>query len=249
MLDTSQMTLLVASAFFGGLVDAVAGGGGLLTIPALLSVGIPPAMAIGTNKLQAIIGSATASYQFIKKGNIDTKKLFPLMVTAFIGAVLGGFTISYLDNQLLKLIMPYLLVLIALYFLFSSKLTSNVETKQRISMSVFCLSLCPLIGWYDGFLGPGTGSFLIASFVGLLGFGLMEATMGSKLVNFATNLAALIILAFSGKVLWSVGFLMMIGQFLGALIGVKLIFLKGNKLIRPMIVIVCIVMAIKLAFF
>ena len=145
--------------------------------------------------------------------------------------------------------MPYILVLIALYFLFSSKLTSNVTTKQRMSMTIFCFSIGPLIGWYDGFLGPGTGSFLIAAFVGLLGFGLMEATMSSKLLNFATNLAALIILASAGKVLWSIGFLMMIGQFLGALIGVKLIFLKGNKLIRPMIVIICIVMAVKLAFF
>lgn len=249
MLDTSQMVWLIGSAFLGGIVDAIAGGGGLLTIPALLSVGIPPAMAIGTNKLQAIIGSATTSYQFVKNGNINPKRLFPLMIAAFVGAVLGGFTISYLDNQLLKSIMPYILVLIALYFLFSSKLTSNVTTKQRMSMTIFCFSIGPLIGWYDGFLGPGTGSFLIAAFVGLLGFGLMEATMSSKLVNFATNLAALIILASAGKVLWSIGFLMMIGQFLGALIGVKLIFLKGNKLIRPMIVIICIVMAVKLAFF
>ncbi|MGB5867741.1 MAG: TSUP family transporter [Arcobacteraceae bacterium] len=239
------LLLLFAVAFVAGLVDAIAGGGGLLTIPALLYAGIPPVAALATNKLQGTFGSFTAALYFIRKKMVDIKEMKLMIVMTFIGALLGGFALLQIDATILKKIIPVLLVLIGLYFLFSPNVGA-IDKEKRITVFVFSVVFAFAIGFYDGFFGPGTGSFFAIAFISLLGFNLTKATAHSKVLNFVSNISSLLFFIVLGKIYWTVGLCMGAGQVLGALVGAKLVFANGQKLIRPIIVIISFAMSIKL---
>jgi uncharacterized protein len=238
-------SILFLIAFIAGLVDSIAGGGGLLTIPALLYVGLPPVSALATNKLQGTFGSFTAATYFIRKKMVDLKEMKLMIFLTFIGAILGGFTLLQIDASDLKKVIPLLLVCIGLYFLFSPKIGA-IDKEKRISIILFSFIFAFVIGFYDGFLGPGTGSFFAIAFIAFLGFNLTKATAYSKVLNFVSNISSLIFFIFLGKINWTIGLCMATGQVLGALVGAKLVVKNGQKLIRPIIVVISFAMSIKL---
>ncbi|MGR6981834.1 TSUP family transporter [Testudinibacter sp. P27/CKL/0425] len=246
-LTLDMYALLFAVALLAGFIDAIAGGGGLITIPALLATGMPPALALGTNKLQACGGSFSASWYFIRRKAVNLKEIIWLIAATFLGAVLGTILVQQMDVRFLKKILPFLIFAIGIYFLLTPKLGES-DKQKRISYLGFALTAGLGIGFYDGFFGPGTGSFLGLAFVMLLGFNLAKATAHAKVLNFTSNFASLLFFVIGGHVLWTIGFVMLVGQFLGARMGAKMVLTKGQKLIRPMVVIVAFIMATKLAF-
>lgn len=242
-LDT--LMLLVAVAGLAGMIDAIAGGGGLLALPAILWAGLPPVQALATNKLQGSFGTFTASYNFIRRGEIDLRRLrIPILMT-FIGSASGTLAVQRLGSDLLNQIVPALLIAFALYFLFSPRI-GDQDAHHRISHGLFGLLIGFSLGFYDGFFGPGTGSFFAAAFVLLLGYNLRRATAGTKVLNFTSNIASLIFFALAGQVVWQVGLPMGLAQMAGAWIGSHLVIRHGTRLIRPLLVIVSLAISIKL---
>ena len=239
------LLLLFAAAFFAGFVDSIAGGGGLITVPAMLIAGIPPLQTLGTNKLQSICGAGSATIAYARKGHVQLRQQLPMAVMAAAGGALGAVLATVMPADVLRIIMPFLLIAIALYFALKPNI-SDVETHRRMTAMLFGLTIVPLIGFYDGAFGPGTGSFFMLGFVSLAGFGLLKATAHTKLLNFGSNLGALIVFIFSGVILWKIGILMGIGQFLGAQLGSRLAMRIGGRVIKPLLVVVCLAFAVKL---
>ncbi|WP_429945823.1 TSUP family transporter [Bibersteinia trehalosi] len=239
------IALLFIAAFVSGFIDAIAGGGGLITIPALLSVGIPPAMALGTNKLQACGGSFSAALYFIRHRQVEIKHLGKLIALTFVGAALGAITVQLIDISLLKSALPFLILILAVYFLFSPSI-SDQDSKQRISYTLFAFTAAIGIGFYDGLLGPATGSFFTLAFVLLLGFNLTKAVAHTKVLNFTSNFAALVFFILGGVVLWKIGLIMLVGQFIGGNLGAKMAITKGKQLIKPLIVTMSFLMVAKM---
>jgi len=232
-------------ATLAGFIDAIAGGGGLLTVPALLWVGIPPLNALATNKLQGCFGTATASVNFWRKGLLPINQLkIPIMMT-FLGAIFGTWLVQNVSNDSLNAIIPWLLISFALFFAFSPK-ANDLDHQARLSIGAFGISACSLIGFYDGFFGPGTGSFFMLAVILLLGLNITKATATTKLLNFTSNIASLAFFALGGHVLWLIGLIMGIGQMIGAWLGSQLAVERGAQVIKPSIVIVCILISITL---
>lgn len=237
--------LLVAVAALAGFIDAIAGGGGLLALPALLWAGLPPVQALATNKLQGSFGTLTAAANFVRRGEIDLKPLrIPILMT-FIGSASGTLAVQRLGSELLEQLVPGLLIAFALYFLFSPRIGDS-DAQRRIGHGLFGLAMGFGIGFYDGFFGPGTGSFFAVAFVLLLGYNLRRATAGTKVLNFTSNIAALIFFATAGQVVWPVGLAMGLAQVAGAWMGSQLVIRHGTRLIRPLLVIVSLALSIRL---
>lgn len=239
------LAMLFAVAALAGFVDAIAGGGGIITIPALLAAGLPPVQAIATNKLQSTGGALSASYYFVSRKAVDLKTMTVPILMTFLGSVLGALTVTRIDASVLTKLIPFLLLLIVFYFLFSPRL-SNEQSEPKVSMTVFAFTAGFSIGFYDGMFGPGTGSFFAVACVALLGFSLTSATAHTKVLNATSNVAALLFFIIGGQVVWVVGFVMMVGQVCGALLGSRMVLSRGQALIRPMIVCVSLSMTAKL---
>ncbi|KAE9536056.1 hypothetical protein A1D25_04040 [Ursidibacter arcticus] len=239
------LALLFTAALVAGTIDAIAGGGGLITIPALLAVGVPPAMALGTNKLQACGGSFSASLYFIRQKAVEIKQIRLLILLTFIGASLGAIFVQMLDVEQLKTILPFLVFIIGGYFLFSPSL-GDEDRKQRISYPLFAFTAALGVGFYDGMFGPATGSFFTLAFVLLLGFNLTKGVAHAKILNFTSNFASLIFFILGGAILWKVGFVMLVGQFIGGNIGARMVVTKGKHIIRPLIVTMSFIMVCKM---
>lgn len=244
-IDFESIALLMAVAGLAGFIDAISGGGGLLTIPALLWVGLPPLQALGTNKLQAVFGSLASSLHFILKGELDPRPLLWVLACTFVGSSLGTLCVEHLGNQALQGWLPMLLLGFALYFLFSPR-ADDLESRQRIGLPLFGLGAGFGIGFYDGFFGPGAGAFYTLAAVSLLGFGLTKASMQARLLNFTSNFASLLVFGYGGQLLWTLGLPMALTQMLGAWLGARLVLQHGSRLIRPLLVLVSVLLAVKL---
>lgn len=244
-METSAFIFLMLAALVAGFVDSIAGGGGLLALPALLLAGLDPVSALATNKLQGSFGTASATYAYWKKGHLQISDHWQAVTATFLAACLGVAAIKYAPTQWLSAALPVLLVIIAIYFAVSPKL-SDVKKPPRIPATVFACGIAPAIGFYDGIFGPGTGSFFMLALITLLGLGVVQATAQTKLLNFTSNIAALLVFAFSGKIVWVLGLMMGIAQFIGAQLGSRLAMRQGATIIRPLLVVVCCAMAIKL---
>ncbi|GIU07803.1 UPF0721 transmembrane protein [Shewanella sp. c952] len=247
---TIELTLeLIALLFFvamlAGFIDAIAGGGGLLTIPALMWAGLPPTAALATNKLQACGGSFFASMYFVRKGLVSLADMKLSIACAFVGAALGTIAVQMIDTAFLEVMLPFLILGIGAYFLFSKKI-SEEDKHQVLTPAVFAFTAALGVGFYDGFFGPGTGSFFALAFVSLAGFGLAKATAHAKVLNFSTNIASLTFFAIGGKVFWMLGAVMLVGQAIGATLGSRLVVTKGTKIIKPLVVVMSIAMSVKL---
>ncbi|GHA37389.1 TSUP family transporter [Photobacterium aphoticum] len=242
-LDILGLLFLVAGV--AGFIDAIAGGGGMLTVPALLAAGVPPAQALATNKLQGSFGSFSASLYFIRNGLVSLKEMRNAIVMTFIGSAIGAELVQRLDAGVLTNVIPVLLVCIALYFLLAPQ-AGQGGGEPKLSANMFALTVGTGIGFYDGFFGPGAGSLFTVCFVAIAQCGLVEATAKTKILNFTSNFAALLFFIFAGLPIWEIGLVMAVGGFLGARMGAKVVITKGRQLIRPMVVLVSMAMAIKL---
>lgn len=242
---TDTILVLTAAAFIAGFIDSIAGGGGLITIPALLLAGLPPVDALGTNKLQSLFGSGSATMTYAAKGHVDVRRQLPWAAVSCIGSIFGALLATVLPGDILRVLMPILLVAIALYFAFKPNM-DDVDGTHRISPFLFGVTVVPAIGFYDGLFGPGTGSFFMLAFVALAGYGVLKATAHTKLLNFASNIGGLLAFAFVGAVYWKVGLVMGAAQFLGARLGAHMAMRSGAKLIKPLLVCTCVALAIKL---
>lgn len=241
------LLLLFAIAALAGFIDSIAGGGGLLTVPALLAVGLPPASALATNKLQSCGGSFSASLYFIRQKMVDLNQQKWAIVAAFVGSAIGTISVMHIQTDFLKLLLPILTISVGLYFLLSPTIGES-DRKSRFSVLQFALIPALGIGFYDGFFGPGAGSFYALAYITLAGFNLTKATAHTKVLNFTSNLAGLLFFIMGGQVVWSIGLVMLVGQFIGARLGAKMVIAKGRKLIRPMLITVSTIMSIKLIY-
>lgn len=231
------LPILFFTGLLAGTVDAIAGGGGLISVPVLFSIGIPPHLALGTNKLQGCFGTAIATYSYYRQGWLKRQGLVKGIVYSFIGAVLGAIVSQYLSSAILKKIIPVLLFLVLLYTFFSPKLGS-IEEKPKMTENGFYFIFGSLLGFYDGFFGPGTGSFWLFLLVFFLGQNLLKATAYTKVFNLNTNLAAIICFALGNNIDYKLAFFMAIGQVIGGWLGAYLAIRKGVKLIRPIFLLV-----------
>jgi uncharacterized protein len=241
------VALLALAAFVAGFIDAIAGGGGLITVPAVLLAGATPIEALGTNKLQSVFGSGSATWSYARAGHVDLKAQLPMAAMSLIGAVLGAVSATLLPQDVFRMVLPAALVVIALYFALKPDI-SDIDRAERMRPDVFALTLVPLIGFYDGIFGPGTGSFFMLAFVALAGFGMLKATAHTKLLNFASNLGSLVVFGFIGSILWKTALVMGVGQFIGARIGAQFAMKNGARAIRPLLILVCILLAARLAW-
>ncbi len=244
-LSLHLLTVLFFAALFAGFIDSIAGGGGLITVPVLMLAGFTPIQSLGTNKLQALFGSASATLGYARAGQVDLRSQLPMAIMSAGGAVLGALLATVLPGDWLQIAMPIMLIAIAVYFAFKRGLNDQ-DRRARMTPFLFTLTFVPLIGCYDGLFGPGTGSFFMLGFVSLAGFGLLKATAHTKMLNFASNIGSFLVFLASGVIFWKPGLVMGVGQFLGAQIGSRLAVKGGAKIIRPLLVITCIGLAIKL---
>jgi uncharacterized membrane protein YfcA len=235
------LAFLFLAAVVAGFMDTLAGGGGLITIPALVVSGVPPLAALGTNKLQSSFGSGTASFFLIRRKKIHWPELRPMVITAFIGSVIGSVAVQFIGTSVLGFMIPLVLVIIATYFITAPYLKLE-STQPRMSAKTYQKTAMPAIGIYDGMFGPGTGSFLALAGVSLRGLELIKATAMAKPLNFATNIASLIVFIFAGQIIWIAGLAMIIGQILGAWLGTHYLFKVNPKILRILIVTICLLM-------
>ncbi len=238
---------LFGVALVASCVDAIAGGGGLLSVPALLAAGLSPAQVLATNKLQSVFGSGTATFYYLRRGLLDLREMASAIACTFIGALAGATLVQVLDASLMYRILPFLLAGFALFFLLSPNL-SEEDRQRRLGCHAFALLIGTGVGFYDGFFGPGTGSFFVIAFVLLAGFNLTRATAHTKLLNWTSNLAALLLFSLGGAVVWKVGLVMACGQLIGARVGSRLVLTKGAGLVRPALVIVSLLMSLRLVW-
>ncbi|MHA1559655.1 MAG: TSUP family transporter [Alphaproteobacteria bacterium] len=244
-LSVEVILLLVLAGLVAGFVDSMAGGGGLITVPALLLAGFGPVEALGTNKLQALFGSGTAAFEYARKGHVDPRQQIGAAGLAFVGSAIGAALASIAPGEILQALLPILLIATAVYFSLKPRL-SDVDRTERIGSIAFLVAIPPIIGFYDGLFGPGTGSFFMLAFVGLAGFGMLKATAHTKLLNFASNVGAFAVFALVGAVAWKVGLAMGAAQLVGARLGSGVAMRNGARIIKPMLIMVSVALAIRL---
>lgn len=245
MFDWWVYAVLFATGLAAGLIDAMAGGGGLISLPLLLWAGVPPTIALGTNKLQSSCGTALAAWRYGRAGLLRWGELrFGLCVT-FLAAVLGTVTVTRLEPDLLRQIIPPMLVGLAIWFWLQPNLGLRRQA-ARMRPAGFALLFGGVLGFYDGFFGPGTGSFWTLACLMLLGLDLREATGHTKAMNLASNLASLAVFIASGNVRYDIGVVMIAGQLIGARLGSGLVIAHGARFIRPVFLAVVLALAVRI---
>lgn len=232
MVDGWHIVLLFATGLVAGFVDTLAGGGGLLTLPVLLNFCPDPKFALGTNKLQASFGSTSATFHFFRAGALSPRDCFRACLLAFLGSLAGSVAVQQFDSHLLKRIVPVLLVAVAIFVWLRPELGAE-DIHPRLSRVKFDFTFAFGIGFYDGLIGPGTGTFLALAFMLGLGFNLAKATAHAKALNCASNLASLAVFLSVKKVWFVAGLAMGCGQWLGARLGSRMVITRGTKFIRP----------------
>ena len=247
-LDPLVLLALAGAGMLAGFVDAIAGGGGLIALPVLLAAGVPPIAALGTNKVQSVIGTGAAAITYWRGGFVSLKALAIAIPVTFAASFVGAFVVKQVDTSVLSVAVPAMLVAIALYFLLAPRLSDD-DRHARLRWDIFVPVMGAIVGFYDGLFGPGTGSFLTMGFVALFGLGVTRAAGNTKILNLCSNLGALALFIPSGDVVWAAAGAMAVGQlvggYLGALTGIRF----GAKLIRPLVVVVSLILAGRLLIF
>ncbi len=247
MIQTWQLPLLFATGWAAGFVDSIAGGGGLITVPVLLSFGLGPQETLGTNKLQATFGSGSASWHYAAAKTVAVKECARGFGFSLAGAALGALAVQQLNPSFLKKVIPVLLIAVAIYTLVRPRL-GTTDLHPRMRRGWFDLIFGLGLGFYDGFFGPGTGTFWAMAFMLGLGFNMARATGCTKVMNFASNLSSLALFLAGGKVLFLAGFVMGAGQLTGARFGSRMVIAKGTGFIRPVFIGVVLVLTAKLLY-
>lgn len=244
-IDVFAAVTLIIFGFLGAFLNSVVGGGGLVTLPTLIFVGLPPAAAIATNKLAATLGNLTSTLAFLRAGKIDVKLLRPIVPLVFCGSVLGALTVHFLSPDLL---MPLVLIVLfaVLIFTIVKKDWGVAEKRRKLTKKskAFFILVLVTIGYYDGFIGPGTGSFIIFAFI-TMGYDFIQASGNAKLLNFTSNIAALLTFLMLGAVNFLYGLIMGLAMIAGAFVGAKVALGRGTKFVRLVFIIVTSLLIVK----
>ncbi|MDN3638568.1 TSUP family transporter [Simiduia curdlanivorans] len=237
--------LLSCTAFVAGFVSSIAGAGGMIVLPVLLWAGVPPLNALAVNKFQSVFGTLSSTINFFSKGHLDFKSNKLGLLCAFVAALLGTWLIQRISNNVLMSLLPWMLLLLAVYFAFSPDI-SDEPKPARLSNEVFNLTVGSGLGLYGGFFGPGMGSFYAAAFVRLRGLPMRMATAQTKPFVLVVNTTSMLVFIVAGYQWWDLAVLMAVMQFIGARIGSNMVIQRGVKLIKPLLIIVTFLLAIKL---
>lgn len=233
---------LLVVAFAAGFISSIAGAGGMIVLPVLLWCGLPPLSALATNKFQSVFGTLSSTINFFRKGHIDFGELKVAIICAFIGALLGTMAVQSINPQLLKDLIPYALIVIAIYMVFSPAI-SDQDSDAKMSKGVFDVSIGGGIGFYGGLFGPGMGSFYAVAFATLRGNNMRKATAHTKPLVLITNFTSMVVFMLAGHMVWGLAVGMAIAQVLGAKLGSNLVISQGAKLVKPVIIITTLAIA------
>ena len=244
------LIFLAVAAFAAGLIDAIAGGGGLIQLPALM-IGLAKSetvVILGTNKVPSIFGTSASALMYRRNIKTDSKLLITMVVPAFLGSMGGASLASRIPSEVLKPIVVSLLIAVLVYTWKRPQLGQIESLRQseplRLKIAAFA---AVIIGFYDGLIGPGAGSFLVLTLVAILGFAFLSASAIAKVVNVATNLGAIIIFGANGEIIWKVGLTLAFANVAGALIGAHLALRGGSNLVRKVFMGVTLALIIKVA--
>ena len=241
------ITFLFFIAILVGFVDSIAGGGGLILIPVLLLLGFSPVHALGTSKLQSVFGKMSSVRYFYKSGEFNLKELKVPLIICFISSLIGALCVQHINTDILQRVLPWLIAIVACYFIFSKNLNKKINTK-KINSNVFWLLIVPVLAFYDGFFGPASGLFFVICFMSLMGIGIVSATAHTRLFLFVSNIAALITFAYFNHVVWFAGAVMAVGAWIGARYGSEVAHRKGIEIVKPLMLLVCFFLIIKLLY-
>ncbi len=244
-----ELIILCSLGFLAALIDAIAGGGGLISLPALLIVGVPPHIALGTNKFASTTGSLTSSLTFARSGKVHFALVKWLIPFTLLGASLGVWSVLHISSDFLTKAVPILILLVGLYTMFHKNLGLNDNFQGLTPLNRFIgFFFAFAIGFYDGFFGPGTGSFLIFAFITVYGFDFIVSSANAKVLNFVSNLVSLVLFALSGKILYAYGIPMALFMLLGSRVGTRLAIRKGSRLVKPIFITMSLLVAAKLIY-
>jgi len=248
-MEFSTLLFLACFGFVAAFIDSTVGGGGLISLPALMGAGISPYYALGTNKLAGTISSATSSFTFIRNGKFDKKLMVLLFPFSFLGAFFGAKTVLYVPQDLLQIMVVVMMAVIFVYTLIHKRFGEDTTFKgfTRFSLGLG-IPLAFLIGFYDGFFGPGTGSFFVFVMVLLFGYDFVIAAGNGRILNLASNLAALGVFLWEGKVLFLPGLTMGVAMLLGASIGARVAIRTGVRYVRPLFLLVSVALITKMIY-
>ena len=243
--------ILCVASFVAGFVDAIVGGGGLIQTPVAL-IALPNlsvASIIGTLKIPGFSGTSIATIQYLKKVKVDWKLFGVMAIVSFVFAFIGSSLLNVMQNDFMKPVLFVILVLLLVYTYFKKDFgqfeISKLTTKQKY---IYAVIICILIGFYDGFIGPGTGSLLIMAFVAILGFDFLQASTNAKLVNLATNIGSITLFVIKGKIVWAIAIPMAVCNATGAFIGARLAISKGNGFIRVFFLVIVAITLLRFGY-
>lgn len=244
-LDPSLLMLLVIFGFLAAFIDSVVGGGGLIALPALLFTGLSPAAAVATNKLAGTLGSLTSTIMFYRSGKLDLSSVYKFFPLVFIGSMIGAWTVHLLNPEILKPLMLVMLAAVAIFTIFK-KNWGSISTYKQLSNRNYLIVMILIfaIGFYDGFIGPGTGSFLIFTFL-VIGFDFLKAAGNAKFLNFGSNIAALLMFLYLGEINFAYGLPMGLAQIAGSICGSKFAIKKGSSYVRALFIVVTFLLLVK----
>jgi uncharacterized membrane protein YfcA len=250
-LDSYILVLLCLVAFLAGFVDAIVGGGGLIQTPMglVLLPNLPVATVIGSLKIPSFSGTLFAAIQYLKKIEMDWKLLLIMMVLAVPSAFLGSTLLTHVSNDFMKPLLLVVLSLLVIYTYVKKNFGQQADKSHSAKLQIlYAVLISFIIGFYDGFIGPGTGSFLVLAFITLLGFDFLQASANAKMVNLATNFGSICLFILKGKIIWIIAIPMAVCNSIGGFIGAKLAINKGNKFIRIFFLIVVVGTLIRFAY-
>ena len=247
--DIVKFLILAVFCFIAAVVDAISGGGGLISLPAYFAVGFPTHVALGTNKVSSTLSTIASSFKFWKSKKVNAGIVSKLFIFSFIGAILGSLTTISIEPKYFKPISFVTLILVFLYTLKNKNIGEvnyykGTTPKTLLIGKIMAFSL----GFYDGFLGPGTGSFLIFCLIKIFKLDFSSASGNTKILNLSSNFASLVVFAFLGKLNWVYGLSIAVVMTFGAIIGSRLAILKGNKFIKPVFLVVTSILILKMSY-
>lgn len=249
-LDLLTLSLLLLAAFAAGWVDAVVGGGGMIQLPALLMVpGLTPVQALATNKVGSVFGTLTSAATYLRRVPVDRRMVLPTAVLAFGASVIGALLATVLPVGLIKPLIIFALIGVLIYTLLKPKLGELSRPKHTgARLLLTSLGIGAVIGFYDGVLGPGTGSFLMIAMISLLGYSFLQATAHAKIINVATNLGAIVLFSLGGHTVWLLGLALGAANMAGGYLGARTAIARGNGFIRVMMLCVVSALILKLSY-
>jgi len=250
-LATTTILLLCLAAFAAGFVDAIVGGGGLIQTPMglILLPQLPVSSVVGSLKIPAFSGTAFAAVQYVKKVAINWKLLLPMMAVAMLSSFAGSTLLTMVHNDFMKPVLLVVLTLVAIYTFIKKDFGQHKEKAHSPTLHIFySILISVVVGFYDGFIGPGAGSFLVLAFVAIMGYDFLHASANAKMVNLATNLGSITLFILKGKIIWAVALPMALCNAAGGFIGAKLAITKGNTFIRIFFLIVVVGTLVRFAY-